>query len=136
MAKTPTLAIQTAVYALLSGDATLSGLVTGVFDEVPEGTAYPYVVVGEAFETPDNSHDRHGRRTTETIHVWSDHQGFSEAVEIADRVVELLDHQTLAVSGFHHVTTRFDFMQTLRDPDLDIRHVPVRFVVVTEENTI
>jgi len=136
----PALPIQTAVFTLLDADVDLSGAgtlgafgVVGVFDEVPEGTSRPYVVVGEAYETADNSHDRKGRRTVITVHVWSDQQGFKEAVEIADRIVDLLDHTPLTVTGWTHIATRFDFMQTLRDPDLDIRHVPIRFTATTEE---
>jgi hypothetical protein len=136
----PAFPIQTAVYTLLDADVDESGAgtlgalgVEGVFDEVTEGTNKPYVVVGEAYETPDNSHDRKGRRTVITIHVWSDQQGFKESVEIADRIVDLLDHTSLTITGWTHIATRFDFMQTLRDPDPDIRHVPIRFAVTAEE---
>ncbi|MEX1037861.1 MAG: DUF3168 domain-containing protein [Acidimicrobiia bacterium] len=136
----PAFPIQTAIYVLLDADLDESGAgtlddlgVVGVFDEVPEGTNKPYVVVGEAYETPDNSHDRKGRRTVVTVHVWSDQQGFKESVEIADRIVDLLDHTPLTIAGWTHIATRFDFMQTLRDPDPDIRHVPIRFVVTAEE---
>ena len=130
----PTLAIQTAVYDLLTGDATLTTtLGAGVYDEVPETAKLPYVVIGEAYETPDLTHNQKGRRTTITLHVWSEQDGFTEAADIADRVITLLDHTALAVSGWSHVVTRFDFSQMLRDPDPNLRHVPVRFVVVTEE---
>ncbi len=130
----PILAVQTAVYTVLSGDSTLtSTLGAGVYDEVPETAKLPYVVVGEAYETADNAHDRKARRTTITVHVWSEQEGFTEPVTIANRVVTLLDHTALAVSGWTHVVTRYDFMQTLRDPDPNLRHVPVRFVVETEE---
>ena len=130
----PTLPIQAAVYDLLTGDAPLGSMIAGVYEEVPETSRLPYVVVGEAYETPDNSHDRKGRRTVITLHAWSDQKGFSEAVGIADRVVDLLDHTVLDVGGWHHVATRYDFMQTLRDPDPTRRHVPVRFSVTTEED--
>lgn len=134
MPTSPTLPIQTAVYTLLAADATLTTtLGAGVYDEVPETASYPYVVVGEAYETPDNAHDRYGRRTSITLHVWSDHDGFSQAATIGSRVVELLDHTPLTVSGWAHIVTRFEFSQTLRDPDPNLRHMPIRFVVVTEE---
>lgn len=125
--------IQEAVYDVLSADATLAALITGVFDEVPEGTAYPYVVIGEALEQPDNAHDRFGRQTVETLHVWSDHRGFSDATSIASRVIALLDHQPLTIAGRHHVVTRYEFSQALRDPDKPgLRHIPIRFRILTE----
>jgi hypothetical protein len=125
--------IQAAVYAVLGGDAELTGLVTGVYDTVPEGTAMPYVVLGEATEIPDNRLDGLGRQTTQTLHVWSRYRGFAEANRIAGRLVALLDHQPLPVVGVHHVMTLFEFSQTLRDPDPQIRHVPVRFRIYTEQ---
>lgn len=130
---TPFGAVQEAIYGVLSGDATLGALITGVFDHVPEGTAYPYVVIGEALETPDDSHDRTGRHTVETLHIWSDHRGFSQLGAIAARVVALLDHQPLTVAGHHHVVTRYEFGQQLNDPDPHLRHTVLRFRVVTEQ---
>lgn len=125
--------IQEAVYEVLSGDATLDGLVTGVFDEVPEGTAMPYVTIGEALEQPAGAHDRYGRETVLTLHVWTDTRGFARATEITSRLVSLLDHQPLTISGHHHVVTRYEFSQTLRDPEPHVRHIPIRFRVETEQ---
>jgi len=125
--------IQKAVYDVLAGDATLGGLVSGVFDEVPEGTAYPYVVIGEALEVPAGSHDRFGRETVLTLHVWTDTRGFSRATQITSRIVALLDHQPLTIAGHHHVATRYEFAQQLRDTEPHLRHVPIRFRVITEQ---
>lgn len=133
IADSPIDEIQTAVYGVLSGDATLGGMVTGVFDEVPEGTAFPYVTLGEDLEQPANSHDRFGRETVLTLHVWTRSRGSIEAKRIASRVIALLDHQPLTIVGHHHVATRYEFSQTLRDPEPHVRHVPIRFRIVTEQ---
>lgn len=126
-------AVQTALYERLTGDADLMALLTGVFDDVPEGTPEPYLVVGESIETPDNRHGNFGRQTVTTLHVWSRQRGFAEASAIADSVVRVLDHQPLSISGRRHIVTRFEFSQALRDPDPGLRHVPLRFRVVTEQ---
>jgi len=127
--------VQAAYYAALTGDALLMNLVTGVFDNVPEGQAYPYVVLGEGTEIADNRHGGFGRQTTQTLHVWSRYRGYSQGLAIAARMVAVLDHQPLTVTGLHHVSTRFEFQQTLTDPEPpgDIRHIPVRFRTVTEQ---
>lgn len=127
--------VQTALYETLTADATLAGMVTGVFDYVPEGTAYPYVHVGEATEIPDNTHSGFGRQTVVTLHVWSQHRGFSEALTIAARIIQVLDHAPLTIDGLRHVATRFESSQTLTDPEPpgDIRHVPMTFRVVTSQ---
>lgn len=127
--------IQKAVRAQLRGDATLMALVTGVYDGAPETDAFPYIVIGEATETPDNSHDRYGWQTVFTLHVWTQYQGHGPGLEIGTRVTALLDHQPLTVPGFDHIVTRFEFSQTLTDPEPpgDIRHLVLRYRVVTEQ---
>ncbi len=123
-----------AVRAALAADTQLAGMVHGIFDFVPGDQPYPYVVVGEATEIPDNAHDRHGNQTPVTLHVWSQYRGYSQALTIAARIIQVLDHQPLAIEGHHHVATRYEFSQTLTDPEPpgDIRHVPMRFRVITE----
>lgn len=133
---TPALAVQTALYGVLTGDAELTGLAAGgVHDFVPEPAPYPYVHLGEAVETPWNTHGGYGRETAAMLHVWSRYRGFAEALRIAARVIALLDHQPLTVAGHGHISTEYEFMQTITDPDPSglIRHVPIRFRVRTEQ---
>lgn len=131
-ARSPLLPVQVAVYEKLSGDATLTAL-AGVYDYVPEDAGFPYVEIGETTQTPDNYLSRHGRQQVLTLHVWSKHRGYSEALQVENRLTELLDHQPLTVDGFDHVYTHFEFGQTLRDPDPEIRHVVFRIRIATEQ---
>ncbi|MEU9777142.1 DUF3168 domain-containing protein [Streptomyces sp. NPDC047968] len=128
----PMAAIQRALYERLTAEA--GSLVTGVYDYVPETADYPYVTVGEAIETPDNAHDRYGWETVATLHVWTRHRGHSQGLAIGARITELLDHQPLTLPGYAHVATRFEFSQTLTDPEPpgDIRHLVLRYRIVTE----
>lgn len=128
------LPVQRAVYDALTADSQLTDLITGVVDYVEEAQPYPYVVIGEAIETPDNAHDRYGNETVITLHVWSQYRGFSQALTIAARLIQVLDHRPLTIAGHHHVVTRYEFSQTLTDPEPpgDIRHVPMRFRIVSE----
>ncbi|MEV7584389.1 DUF3168 domain-containing protein [Streptomyces erythrochromogenes] len=127
--------VQQAVYARLTGDAELKALITGVYDYVPEDVVFDYVTIGEATEIPDNRHGGFGRQTTITLHVWTRYRGHSRGHRITARIVELLDHQPLTIAGLHHVSTRFEFAQTLTDPEPpgDIRHTPMRFRIETEQ---
>lgn len=129
--------VQRALYGVLTGDATLMALITGVYDFVPEPAPFPYIAIGDATEIPDNRHGGFGRQTTVTLHVWTRNRGHSEGLAIGDRVTALLDHQPLTVVGQHHVVTRFEFSQTLTDPEPpgDIRHLVLRYRVVTEQPT-
>ncbi|MGM1079701.1 DUF3168 domain-containing protein [Streptomyces sp. H28] len=135
-APAPMLAVQSAVYARLKGDAALMGMISGVYDYVPETAAYPFVVIGEALETPDNRHGGFGRQTVITLHVWSRYQGYAQVLRIGARVTELLDHQPLTIPGLSWIATRFEFSQTLTDPEPpgDIRHLVLRYRIVTEQH--
>ncbi|HEY5836175.1 DUF3168 domain-containing protein [Streptomyces sp.] len=129
------LLVQGALYERMKDSPDLMGLVTGVYDQVPETAAYPYVVLGESTETPDNRLSGLGRQTTHTLHIWSRYEGYAQALQILAVVVALFDHQPLTVPGLHHVGTYYEFSQTLTDPEPpgSLRHVPVRFRVRTEQ---
>ena len=131
---TAALPLQTAVRAKLLADSGLMDVIHGVHDEVPENAPFPYVVVGDVTEVPDDAHDRQGLTTTIILHIWSRYRGFKQALEILGHVDRVLDREPLTVSGFEDVSIAREFSQTLRDPDPEIRHIPVRFRVwLTEE---
>lgn len=130
------LPIQGAMFARIKGDATLNAAIGGrVHDDVPETAVYPYVVLGEAVETPDNEVAAFGSRVVTTLHVWSAYRGFKEALEIAGHLVRLFDRQPLTVAGRELIAVRHEQTITMRDPDSDVRHVAVRFAVETNPDT-
>ncbi|WP_018130712.1 DUF3168 domain-containing protein [Effusibacillus pohliae] len=125
-------AIQKAIFDKLAGDATLARMVTGVFDEVPQGTGFPYITIGEMTEVPFNTFDRKGRDCTVTLHIWSQYPGNKEAVEILGRMNALLDYEPLNVEGLSLVHCQFENATTIEEPDGKTRHVPVRYRVVVQ----
>lgn len=123
--------LQVALYEAL--DTELS---VGVYDNVPERTTKPYVTIGEVFGTPDNWHGGFGWNVVATIHVWTKSRGFKSAIDIANEIIALLDHQKSALTlpaTWSLVSIRFEQIQTLRDPDPEIRHVPVQFRLVIHQ---
>lgn len=135
-ARRPVADIQTALYQRLTAEGV--GLGAAVYDYVPEGDAasWPYVTIGEAIETPANAHSFIGRDTTVYLHVWSKYRGFAEANGVARQMTALLDHRPaeLDVGDGQYVTSiRFEFSQTLRDTDPQIRHVAIRFRIRTAQ---
>lgn len=121
--------LQTAVFAKLTAYAPLMALVTGVFDEVPEGAVLPYVSFGPITEVVDDAHDRQGLDTTIVIHVWSDYPGNAQAADIFAAVDAALDRVPLTVVGFADVTIKHESHQFVTDPDPDIRHVNAQYRV-------
>ncbi|MFD3657033.1 DUF3168 domain-containing protein [Streptomyces sp. NPDC058620] len=134
-ASSPMLPVQGALHAVLTGDSALDALIEGLYDYTPERVPYPFVVLGEAIETPDNRHGGFGRQTVITLHVWDQYRGYARVLRIGARISALLDHQPLAVPGLEHIATRYEFGQTLTDPEPpgNIRHLVLRYRVITEQ---
>ncbi len=133
--ESPCAAIQEAVYARLSGDEQLAAMVKGVFDEVPEQVVYPYVTVGEAVETPFDTHDCYGAKVDTANHIWSDYRGYLQGNRIAGQIVALLARQPLDVDGHRVVTVKHRQTTPMRDPNPRLRHVVVRFQIITEQHS-
>lgn len=121
--------LQTAVHTKLTGDATLMGFVSGVFDEVPENTVMPYVTYGAVVEESDDAHDRQGLESQLTCHIWSRYRGYKESAEILRELDRLLDRAPLLVDGFEDVSIAHQTHQFMRDPNPEIRHVVVEYRV-------
>jgi hypothetical protein len=121
--------LQQAVYAKLTGHAPLTALVSGVYDEVPENVAHPYVSIGSITETTDDAHNQRGLEANVVLHVWSKYRGFKEAAGILAALDGALDRQPLTVAGFRDVSIAHQQHTQLRDPDPDIRHINVSYRV-------
>mgnify|MGYP001384891170 FL=1 len=125
-------ALQTAIYTLLSGDSTLDGLVGNnrIYDEVPQNSAYPYVVIGEETTIDASTKDKDAQEFTQTIHIWSRYRGSKQTKEIAQRIYTLLHNVAISVSGASFVNSRNEFFTILLDDDGLTRHGVMRFRVV------
>jgi hypothetical protein len=127
-----TLALQTAIYQRLTGDATLMATLAGVHDQVPEEAAFPYVTLGEDTAVDLGTKSEPGQDITVTLHAWSRARGRREVKEILARIYDLMHEQALTVAGFSHVLTRFAFGATFRDPDGLTQHGVARYRIVVQ----
>lgn len=126
---------QAAMYARLTGDGTLMARVTGIYENVPEGTAMPYVVLGLATEVPANAFGgTDGREVTHTLHVWTTNADSDTGKLIVGDLNRLLDHQTLTLTGAAaNVLCEYEYGESLPDPDgLSRQHI-VRYRLVSTE---
>lgn len=123
--------LQAKLYTLLSTELSP----VPVYDYVPENVPTDYVTLGEAFATPDNDHSVFRWQIVETFHVWSRTRGWKSALETATLISETLDHKRsqIDIPGYHCVSIRLEQILTLRDPDPEIRHVPVQFRITMEQ---
>jgi hypothetical protein len=117
------LALQGAVYAALS--TALAP--TKVYDDPPQGCAFPYVVVGEDACTDASSKIEEGEDIDLTVHAWSRYQGKKQAREIIAAIKDALHGQPLTVAGWGLVLARFEFSTVFPDPDGLTMHGVARF---------
>lgn len=125
-------AVQETVYSALTGNAPYMATVTGVFDgEAPQGTAYPYTVIGATTEVSEGDLNEDGWNLTLTIHDWSAYAGKRECQLIREARDAVLHREALAVTGFGQVVLHREFAEVLTDDDdvTTLRHGVSRYRV-------
>lgn len=109
----PSWPLQQALYSAL--EAALS---CPVYDAVPQGAAYPYVVLGD--EVRRNADPVSGRRRDiryRYLSIWSQHKGQREVMQIIAAIDAALHEQPLTLSTGDVVSVRVDNSSTSRDAD-------------------
>lgn len=124
--------IQKAVFAALTGDTVLMARIIGVFDQVPEGTAFPYVTIGEATAVDWSTKTSIGQSHTLTLHTWSRARGRQEAKELMGLIHGALHNQSLALDGHELVLLQYSFSETMLDEDGRTTHGILRFRALTQ----
>lgn len=130
-------AVQTAIYSTLNGDSTLLALATGgVHNDVPDGQSYPHVLISLPTETPWHTFGGPsvglGWNVVARVHVYSRYQGDSEALDIHNRIVTLLNFQSVAVGGFTHAAWEYESGRMLVEniEKIETRHMVDEFRVL------
>jgi len=120
--------LQSAIYSLLSNDSNLTTtLGAGVFDDVLEGSTFPYVELGNESSIDFSTKTSTGSEYTINLHIWSQYAGSKEVKQIMDRLHDLLHDSNMNVTGFNLINVRFEFSDIMRDPDGKTRHGIMRF---------
>ena len=128
--------LQKAVYTALTGASITDyngDAITGVFDDVPENTTYPYIRIGEETATDSSAKDKDIFEHTLTIHIWSQYRGNRDIKEIMKQVHDTLHDSSLSVTGASMVNMRQEFQTTLLEGDGITRHGVMRFRAVVSD---
>ncbi len=83
------------------------GLVTGIFDHVPQDTAYPFVTIGEANIRDWSNVETQGTEQNISLHIYSREAGRKQAATIMERIITLLNSANLSVTGQNLRSLRF-----------------------------
>jgi hypothetical protein len=129
------LALQQAVFARLVASEAIKDIVDDpprVFDTVPRGATFPYIVIGEDRQSDWSTATETASEHRLVIHVWSRSPGAKEARVAAQAVADALDGAALAVPGFTLVNLRWLDGETLRENDGETIHAQLTFRAVLE----
>lgn len=123
--------LQQAIFARLSNDPVLMGMVTAVYDEVEEGAILPYVQIGDDTTNPYDTKTNYGEDTTVTIHAWSEGPGKSQAKQIMNVILQSMTSNPLIVPGFVVEGIEREFLETFGDGQA--YHGVCRFRIYTKQ---
>ena len=128
------LALQQAIYAHLTGDATLAALLDGrIYDDVPGEAVFPYVALGAARSRDWSSGDSAGAEVTCMLVVYSRANGRRETKEIAGAVTAALHEAGLVLTDHALVSLRFFDSDIVRERDGITWRQEMRFRALVEK---
>lgn len=108
----PFLAYQTAVYGLLD-----AGLTCEVYDSVPPGAAYPYVVIDSVIAANADTLNERKDDAFLYLSVWSNKDGQFEVHSIIEEIEAALHNQRPTLSTGRAVILRVNSTRTMRESD-------------------
>lgn len=117
--------VQAALFAALTAARICDGR---IYDQVPEGAAFPRVTIGDEQTIDDSDQCAEAWDVVADIHVWSRPVNGSKAeVKTIAAQIHTAVKAIAAISGFflesiHHETTR-----VLRDPDGKTEHAVISY---------
>jgi len=134
MTTSPIIAVRKSIRARLLADAALVASLGGnkVFDETPRNVEPPYVLFADA-QMKDWSADlSRGAEQFVLIAVISTQRGLSQALGVAQQIIDLVDEAPLSPENHALIDLRFISLDTKRDQSGRFARVNLRFRATTE----
>jgi hypothetical protein len=130
----PAWELQKAIYATLIADAPLVALLGGtrIYDDVPRGTAFPYVTFGPSTTRDWSTGTEAGSEHVLTLRVWSKAGGEKEVHVVLDAIRAALHEAALTLSGHRLVSLRHETSDATREADGETYYGAARFRALTE----
>lgn len=129
-----TYALRKGIFARLSNDATLAGLLGGarIYDEPPRGEASPCILLSEGTVKDFSSASVRGHEHQMTLSIWSTVPGTREAFEIADAAVSALESMGATLDGHRLINLVALSTEVKREPDRQRVRGTIRLRALTE----
>jgi len=128
--------LQSIIYSTLNGDSTLDGIVGNnkIFDNVPQDTSYPYVIISNETATNTGTKSLDGNEYSIDLEVYSQYRGKKEIKEIMERIYNLFHDQNFTVSGADMVVSQVRNVITLVESDGITRHGVISLSVIVYDS--
>jgi hypothetical protein len=127
--------LQRAIVDRLADDAAVMAIATGVFDHVPQGATFPYVVIGDDLASAVDTDDTLNADHVVTVHTWSRYRGQKETKQLQQAVYAALHRGALTVASAVYVDCQAETQESFLDDDGLTRHGVQRFRVLLDEVT-
>jgi hypothetical protein len=149
MSNIGSLDLQTAIVAALKNDATVAAIVSDrVYDSVPQGALFPYIVVGEGVEEDSDYFGEVGHAIRARVECWTQDgesttagtgaAGYKVGFQMADAVKAVLFGTSFesSISGSDVIVLRCDSVERKRflDQPPYLRVVAPSFIVLVEDS--
>lgn len=128
---------QKSVVSAISSSTTLSTLISGkIYDEPPTDTDYPYIVIGELTEIPNNNIYELGFEDTITIFIHTRPYGLGwyPAYNILDEMNRVLNYKRLSFDSLFCCICKLDNIIQEKYQDKRILHVRYRLILENLSN--
>lgn len=132
----PSFASQKALFAALNGNVTYGtgspALVVPVYDNVPQGSTYPYIVIDNQYTDSDDPLASRRDLRFFYLNVWSTYAGQKEVLEIIAQIDALLAYKRFPMETGRMVRCEVIRKRTIRDADNVTYQGQVTLRVITE----
>ena len=120
--------LQKAIYQILAASLPLAAIVGArIYDEVPQGASFPYIVLGDDDLKPWDLDCKLGFEALITVHAFSRYKGRKEAKEIGAKIYDLLHNASIVTDNFKSAVCVSDMQTTMVEGDGVTRHLVARF---------
>jgi len=136
--ESPVEAILTAIVTTLDATSAVTTLATGgIYNNVPQGTAYPYVEVTSPSDRREDTFGKFGAASLVDVKAVSQYFGDKEASQILDACITALDLTTPTLSGHATLGLAWESNDRFREVVNGIvtRHHVATYRVWTEQAT-
>lgn len=133
----PSWEVQKTLYDQLVADSVFMDLIGNkIYDEPPTNEGYPYVVIGDSIEIPDNDLSHNGYDVSALFYIYAKDEGLGywKAKKIFVEMNRILNMKKFSMDNYNMIICRFDNMIT--DREKDKRVLTVRYQVLVDSDQL